>query len=86
LRGAGLELPLLLAVYMINYVMSMSTQIFCGQLGNLEAAFASLGNTGIQVFAYVLMVRDSLSVVRLCIVLVSVRRALLLLRLKFIKP
>ncbi|GJN11624.1 hypothetical protein PR202_ga29826 [Eleusine coracana subsp. coracana] len=63
-RGAGLELPLLLpvalpavAVYMINYVMSMSTQIFCGQLGNLELAAASLGNTGIQVFAYGLMVR-----------------------------
>jgi multidrug resistance protein, MATE family len=62
LRGAGLELPLLLrvalpavAVYMINYVMSMSTQIFWGQLGNLELAAASLGNTGIQVFAYGLM-------------------------------
>ncbi|RLN36044.1 transparent testa 12 protein [Panicum miliaceum] len=61
-RGAGLELPLLLrvalpavAVYMVNYVMSMSTQIFCGQLGNLELAAASLGNTGIQIFAYGLM-------------------------------
>jgi multidrug resistance protein, MATE family len=63
-RGAGVELPLLLrvalpavAVYMVNYVMSMSTQIFCGQLGNLELAAASLGNTGIQTFAYGLMVR-----------------------------
>ena len=44
-------------VYMINYVMSMSTQIFSGHLGPLELAAASLGNTGIQVFAYGLMVR-----------------------------
>ncbi|KAH9744730.1 protein DETOXIFICATION 40 [Citrus sinensis] len=44
-------------VYMINYLMSMSTQIFSGHLGNLELAAASLGNTGIQVFAYGLMVR-----------------------------
>ncbi|XVE91753.1 hypothetical protein REPUB_Repub01dG0038500 [Reevesia pubescens] len=36
-------------VYMINYVMSMSTQIFSGHLGNLELAAASLGNTGVQV-------------------------------------
>jgi MATE family multidrug resistance protein len=43
-------------VYLINYVMSMSTQIFCGHLGNLELAAASLGNTGIQIFAYGLMV------------------------------
>ena len=63
-EGARLELPLLLrvalpavAVYMINFVMSMSTQIFCGQLGNLELAAASLGNTGIQSLAYGLMVR-----------------------------
>lgn len=47
------------AVYMINYLMSMSTQIFCGHLGNLELAAASLGNTGIQVFAYGLMVFTS---------------------------
>jgi len=44
-------------VYLINYVMSMSTQIFSGHLGNLELAAASLGNTGIQVFAYGLMVQ-----------------------------
>ncbi|KAK3031863.1 hypothetical protein RJ639_035633 [Escallonia herrerae] len=43
------------AVYMVNYCMSMSTQIFSGHLGNLELAAASLGNTGIQVFAYGLM-------------------------------
>ncbi|RWW90143.1 hypothetical protein BHE74_00000709 [Ensete ventricosum] len=46
-------------VYMINYVMSMSTQIFSGHLGNLELAAASLGNTGIQIFAYGLMVIHS---------------------------
>jgi MATE family multidrug resistance protein len=43
-------------VYLINNVMSMSSQIFSGHLGNLELAAASLGNTGIQVFAYGLMV------------------------------
>lgn len=44
-------------VYLTNYVMSMATQIFSGHLGNLELAAASLGNTGIQIFAYGLMVR-----------------------------
>ena len=44
-------------VYMINYVMSMSTQIFSGHLSTLALAAASLGNTGIQTFAYGLMVR-----------------------------
>lgn len=43
-------------VYMINHIMSMSTQIFSGHLGNLDLAAASLGNTGIEVFAYGLMV------------------------------
>lgn len=43
-------------VYLLNNLVSMSTQIFCGHLGNLELAAASLGNTGIQVFAYGLMV------------------------------
>ncbi|KAK4366685.1 hypothetical protein RND71_014565 [Anisodus tanguticus] len=42
-------------MYMINYLMSMSTQIFSGHLGNLELAAASLGNTGIQIFTYGLM-------------------------------
>ena len=50
-------------VYMINYLMSMSTQIFSGHLGTLELAAASLGNTGIQVFAYGLMVRSWLQYV-----------------------
>lgn len=63
LRATRIELKLLfrlavpaVIVYMINYFMSMSTQIFSGHLGNLELAAASLGNTGIQIFAYGLMV------------------------------
>ncbi|KAG5561353.1 hypothetical protein RHGRI_004400 [Rhododendron griersonianum] len=44
-------------VYLINNSMSVSTRIFCGHLGNLELAAASLGNQGIQLFAYGLMVR-----------------------------
>ena len=43
-------------VYLINNVMSLSTRIFSGQLGNLELAAVSLGNSGIQLFAYGLMV------------------------------
>ncbi|GKB24103.1 hypothetical protein Tco_0863504, partial [Tanacetum coccineum] len=42
-------------VYLINNAMSLSTRIFSGQLGNLELAAASLGNSGIQLFAYGLM-------------------------------
>lgn len=43
-------------VYLINNFMSLSTRIFCGHLGNLELAAASLGNHGIQLLAYGLMV------------------------------
>ncbi|XP_048127395.1 protein DETOXIFICATION 40-like [Rhodamnia argentea] len=53
-------------VYMINYIMSMSTQIFSGHLGNLELAAASLGNTGIQIFAYGLMLGMGSAVETLC--------------------
>lgn len=53
-------------VYMVNYVMSMSTQIFSGQLGNLELAAASLGNSGIQSFAYGLMLGMGSAVETLC--------------------
>jgi len=62
--AAALELRLLtplaapaVVVYMLIIVMSSATQIFCGQLGNVQLAAASLGNNGIQVFAYGLMVR-----------------------------
>jgi hypothetical protein len=62
-RAAAIELRLLapiaapaVVVYMLNNVLSISTQIFSGHLGNLELAASSLGNNGIQVFAYGLMV------------------------------
>ncbi|KAF2304671.1 hypothetical protein GH714_037361 [Hevea brasiliensis] len=41
--------------YMINNLMSLSTRVFAGHLGNLELAAASLGNSGVQLFAYGLM-------------------------------
>ncbi|CAI0407186.1 unnamed protein product [Linum tenue] len=53
-------------VYLLNSVVSMSTQIFCGHLGNLELAAVSLGNTGIQVFAYGLMLGMGSAVETLC--------------------
>ncbi|CAD6213424.1 unnamed protein product [Miscanthus lutarioriparius] len=72
-RAARVELRLLVAlaapavaVYMINYSMSLSTRIFCGQLGTLELAAASLGNVGIQVFAYGLMLGMGSAVETLC--------------------
>lgn len=43
-------------VYMINNVMSLSTRVVCGHLGNLQLAAASLANNGIQLFTYGLMV------------------------------
>ncbi|KAK0578835.1 hypothetical protein LWI29_016957 [Acer saccharum] len=55
-----------IVVYLLNNVVSMSTQIFCGHLGNLELAAASLGNTGIQVFAYGLMLGMGSAVETLC--------------------
>jgi len=61
--AAALELRLLaplavpaVVVYMLIIVMSSTTQIVCGQLGNVQLAAASLGNNGIQLFAYGLMV------------------------------
>ncbi|GLT73861.1 hypothetical protein SLA2020_456920 [Shorea laevis] len=73
MRATWIELKLLLRlavpaviVYMINYLMSMSTQIFSGHLGNLELAAASLGNTGIQIFAYGLMLGMGSAVETLC--------------------
>ncbi|VAH69586.1 unnamed protein product [Triticum turgidum subsp. durum] len=46
--------------------MSMSTQILCGHLGTLELAAASLGNTGVQTFAYGLMLGMGSAVETLC--------------------
>ncbi|XP_042512368.1 protein DETOXIFICATION 40-like isoform X2 [Macadamia integrifolia] len=54
------------AVYMINYLMSMSTRIFSGHLGNLELAAASLGNSGIQSFAFGLLIGMGSAVETLC--------------------
>ncbi|KAG2536875.1 protein DETOXIFICATION 40-like [Panicum virgatum] len=62
---AQLAAPAVL-VYMINYLMSMSTQIFTGHLGTLELAAASLGNNGIQIFAYGLMLGMGSAVETLC--------------------
>ncbi|KAL3519473.1 hypothetical protein ACH5RR_017622 [Cinchona calisaya] len=53
-------------VYLINNSMSMSTRIFAGHLGNLELAAASLGNQGIQLFAYGLMLGMGSAVETLC--------------------
>ncbi|KAJ6706835.1 MULTIDRUG RESISTANCE PROTEIN [Salix viminalis] len=53
-------------VYLLNNVISMSTQIFCGHLGNLELAAVSLGNNGIQMFAYGLMLGMGSAVETLC--------------------
>ncbi|GLT83262.1 hypothetical protein SLE2022_015610 [Rubroshorea leprosula] len=53
-------------VYLLNNVISMSTQIFCGHLGNLELAAASLGNNGIQMFAYGLLLGMGSAVETLC--------------------
>ncbi|KAH7556974.1 hypothetical protein ACOSP7_026309 [Xanthoceras sorbifolium] len=53
-------------VYLLNYVMITSTQIFSGHLGNLELAAASLGDTGIQMFAYGLMLGMGSAVETIC--------------------
>ncbi|CAL5411962.1 unnamed protein product [Camellia sinensis] len=55
-----------IVVYLLNNVTSMATQIFCGHLGNLELAAASLGNNGIQVFAYGVMLGMGSAVETLC--------------------
>ncbi|XP_078149977.1 protein DETOXIFICATION 40-like [Carex rostrata] len=53
-------------VYALNNALSISTQIFSGHLGNLELAASSLGNNGIQVFAYGLMLGMGSAVETLC--------------------
>lgn len=53
-------------VYLINNAMSLSTRVFCGHLGNLELAAASLGNSGIQLIAYGLMLGMGSAVETLC--------------------
>ncbi|CAN1222420.1 Protein DETOXIFICATION 40 [Linum grandiflorum] len=72
-RASSIELRTLLRlaapavfVYLLNYLVSMSTQMLCGHLGNLQLAAASLGNGGIQVFAYGLMLGMGSAVETLC--------------------
>jgi MATE family multidrug resistance protein len=72
-RATAIELNILfklaapaIVVYLLNNVTSMATQIFCGHLGNLELAAASLGNNGIQIFAYGLMLGMGSAVETLC--------------------
>ena len=43
-------------VYLLNFVTWTSTQVLCGHIGNIELAAASLGNEGVQLLAYGLMV------------------------------
>lgn len=43
-------------IYMLNTLTSISTQILCGHLGNLQLAAATLGNNGVQMFVYGVMV------------------------------
>lgn len=63
LSATWIELKLLfplagpaIIVYVINNLMSFVTRAFAGHLGNLELAAANLGNSGIQLLAYGLMV------------------------------
>ncbi|KAI4298675.1 hypothetical protein L6164_032207 [Bauhinia variegata] len=53
-------------VYLLNNLTSLSTLIFCGHLGNLEYAGANLGNNGVQVFAYGLLLGMGSAVETLC--------------------
>ncbi|PIN21149.1 putative membrane protein, predicted efflux pump [Handroanthus impetiginosus] len=53
-------------MYLINNAMSLSTRIFSGHLGNLEFAAACLGNQGIQLFAYGLLLGMGSAVETLC--------------------
>lgn len=55
-----------IVVYLLNNITSMSTQIFCGHLGNLQLAAASLGNSGVQLFAYGVMLGMGSAVETLC--------------------
>ncbi|KAF5804124.1 putative multi antimicrobial extrusion protein [Helianthus annuus] len=53
-------------VYLLNNAMSISTRIYSGHLGNMELAAASLGNQGIQLFAYGLLLGMGSAVETLC--------------------
>ncbi|XP_022721036.1 protein DETOXIFICATION 36-like [Durio zibethinus] len=53
-------------IYPINNVMSVSTRAFCGHLGNLELASASLAFSGFHVFSFGLMLGMGSAVETLC--------------------
>ncbi|RDX60830.1 Protein DETOXIFICATION 40, partial [Mucuna pruriens] len=53
-------------VYVINGLMSNVTRAFAGHLGNLHLAAANLGNSGVQLFAYGLMLGMGSAVETLC--------------------
>ncbi|XP_028762985.1 protein DETOXIFICATION 40-like [Neltuma alba] len=53
-------------VYLINNLLSSSTRAFAGHLGNLEYAAANLGHSGVQLFAYGLMLGMGSAVETLC--------------------
>ncbi|KAJ9535963.1 hypothetical protein OSB04_un000873 [Centaurea solstitialis] len=53
-------------VYVLSNLISMSTQILCGHLGNLQLAAASLGNNGVQLFAFGVMLGMGSAVETLC--------------------
>ncbi|KAJ9563114.1 hypothetical protein OSB04_008274 [Centaurea solstitialis] len=52
--------------YVLSNLTSMSTQILCGHLGNLQLAAASLGNNGVQLFAFGVMLGMGSAVETLC--------------------
>ncbi|XP_014516880.1 protein DETOXIFICATION 40 [Vigna radiata var. radiata] len=73
LSATWIELKLLfplagpaIIVYVINNLMSFVTRAFAGHLGNLELAAANLGNSGIQLLAYGLMLGMGSAVETLC--------------------
>ncbi|KAG6754561.1 hypothetical protein POTOM_040350 [Populus tomentosa] len=73
LRATWVELKILLplaapaiVVYLLNFFVSISTQMFCGHLGNLELAAASLGNNGIQGLVFGVMLGMGSAVETLC--------------------
>lgn len=53
-------------VYVINNLMSAVTRAFAGHLGNLQLAAANLGNSGVQLFAFGLMLGMGSAVETLC--------------------
>ncbi|KAK4439334.1 protein DETOXIFICATION 40 [Sesamum alatum] len=72
-KATWIELKLLnrlaapaIIVYLLNNLLNMSTQIFCGQLGNLELAASSLANNGVQLFAFGVMLGMGSAVETLC--------------------